>query len=286
MISVPKKYLLNVGGTIKELSFPCVMGIINLTPDSYHAASRTGNVNEAVLRCRQMISEGAAIIDVGAVSTRAGSDYPGVDEELKRLKAIFPALRKEFPDHLFSIDTSNAAVAEQMLDSGADIINDISAGEHDKKMLDLIALHKVPYIMMHMRGWPKNMQQQTRYDNILLEMQDYFMQKIQQLNDRGVSDLFVDPGFGFSKTLEQNYYVFNHLERFTFFDKPLVVGISRKSMIYKALESSPDEVLAGTIALQTLALMKGASVLRVHDVAAAMQCIQVLDRLKNSEQAH
>ncbi|HPB02453.1 MAG TPA: dihydropteroate synthase [Bacteroidales bacterium] len=276
MESSAKKILLNIRGSLIEFQTPAVMGIINITPDSYYSASRTEDEKRAYERCGTLLDEGAAVIDVGAVSTRPGSDYPGVEEELRRLTSVFPMLRKEFPDAIFSIDTSNAVVARQMLDMGADIINDISAGEHDPDMFALIAEMKCPYIMMHMRGWPKDMQKRTQYADMIKDINDYFAKKIEKLQQMGVSDVFLDPGFGFSKTLEQNYLILKNLQTFTFHDKPLVVGISRKSMVYKALKSTPEDVLPATIALQTIALLKGASILRVHDVAAAVQCVQVL----------
>ncbi|HBG71616.1 MAG: dihydropteroate synthase [Bacteroidetes bacterium GWF2_43_63] len=279
MESAVKKFSLNIRGSLHEFDFPAVMGIINITPDSYFSASRTEDEKQACERCSRLISEGASMIDVGAVSTRPGSEYPGTAEEINRLMRVFPMLRKEFPDAIFSIDTSNASVARQLLDEGADIINDISAGDHDVQMLPLVAEKKSPYIMMHMRGWPKDMQSHTQYTDVVKEINDYFAAKIEILQQLGLSDVIVDPGFGFSKTTEQNYSLLKNLSAFTFHNKPLLVGISRKSMIYKALKSTPEDVLPGTIALQTIALLKGASILRVHDVAAAMQCIRVIEML-------
>lgn len=280
MESAVKKFSLNIRGSLHEFVTPAVMGIINITPDSYFSDSRTIDEKQAYERCSRLISEGASMIDVGSVSTRPGSEYPGTDEEISRLMRVFPMLRKEFPDAIFSIDTSNAAVARQLLDEGADIINDISAGDHDVQMLPLVAEKKCPYIMMHMRGWPKDMQNHTQYTDVVKEINDYFTAKIEILQKLGVSDVIIDLGFGFSKTTEQNYALLRNLSAFTFHNKPLLVGISRKSMIYKALNSTPEDVLPGTIALQTIALLKGASILRVHDVAAAMQCIRVIECMK------
>ncbi|KAF5040533.1 Dihydropteroate synthase [anaerobic digester metagenome] len=281
MESADKKFILNIRGRLHEFSAPVVMGIINITPDSYFSESRTEDEKRAYERCSRLIAEGAAMIDVGAVSTRPGSEYPGTEEELRRLMRVFPMLRKEFPDAVFSIDTSNAEIARQMLDLGADVINDISAGEHDEKMFALIAEKKCPYIMMHMRGWPKDMQSHSTYGNIVREINQYFSEKLDKLLQMGVSDVIIDPGFGFSKTTEQNYSLLNNLQTFSFHNKPVLAGISRKSMVYKALKSTPEDVLPGTIALQTIALLKGASILRVHDVAAAMQCVQVLGMMND-----
>lgn len=279
MDSVLKKHTMNIRGRLVEMNFPAVMGIINITPDSYYSESRTEDVKRAFERTQQLLDEGAAMIDVGAVSTRPGSEYPGVEVEKTRLLSVFPTLRKEFPDAIFSIDTSNAAVAQRLLDEGADIINDISAGEHDADMFSVIARNKCPYIMMHMRGWPKDMQTHTSYHDVATDINSYFVEKLEILRQQGVSDIWIDPGFGFSKTVEQNFQLLKKLDTFTFHQVPVLVGISRKSMIYKALDSSPEEVLAGTTALHTIALLKGASVLRVHDVAEAVQCIRVVEKL-------
>lgn len=284
MNAATKKFSLNIRGILHEFDGPCVMGIVNITPDSYFAESRTQIPDAALERCSRLLSEGAAIIDIGAVSTRPGSEYPGKDEELKRLLGVFPLLRREFPDAVFSVDTSNAEVAKRLLDEGADIINDISGGEHDAKMFDLIAERKCPYVMMHMRGWPKDMQNFTSYDDIVGDINLFFSEKIEKLHHSGVSDIIVDPGFGFSKTSEQNYYLLNRLQSFTFHGKPLLIGISRKSMVFRALNSTPENVLAGTTALQTIALLKGASILRVHDVAAAVQCVRVMKSLYKNNQ--
>ncbi|MPM24458.1 Dihydropteroate synthase [bioreactor metagenome] len=235
MNAAMKKFTLNIRGKLHQFDGPCVMGIINITPDSYFAESRTFSQDAALERCNDLVSEGAAIIDVGAVSTRPGSEYPGRDEELSRLLSVFPLLRREFPDTVFSIDTSNAEVASRLLDEGADIINDISGGEHDEKMFNLIAERKCPYIMMHMRGWPKDMQSLTRYDDLVSEISSYFSEKIEKLHQTGVSDIILDPGFGFSKTTEQNYFLLDRLQSFSFHNKPLLVGISRKSMVFRAL---------------------------------------------------
>jgi len=272
---------MNIRGRLIEWNFPAVMGIINITPDSYYSESRTEDVKRAFERTQQLLDEGAAMIDVGAVSTRPGSDYPGVDVELDRLLSVFPMLRKEFPEAIFSIDTSNAAVAQRLLDEGADIINDISAGEHDADMFSVVAKNKCPYIMMHMRGWPKDMQHHTEYADLTAEINQYFAAKIESLRRLGITDLWIDPGFGFSKTVDQNFQLLKKLDTFTFHDVPVLVGISRKSMIYKALNSSPEEVLAGSTALHTIALLKGASILRVHDVAEAVQCIRVVEKLSD-----
>lgn len=274
-----KKFFLNIAGNLREFPSPCVMGIINITPDSYYSESRVCDEKSAFKRCEKLLQEGAAIIDIGAVSTISFSDYPGEEEEIKRLMSVFPTLRKEFPDAVFSIDTYRANVARIMLDEGADIINDIAAGELDEKMFPLIAEKKAPYIIMHMRGAPKNMQELTDYGDLVKEVNNYFAEKISTLTQMGVSDIIVDPGFGFSKTVEQNYKLLKHAETFCFHGLPVLIGISRKSMIYKVLDSKPEDVLPGTMALQTIALLKGASMLRVHDVAAAMQAVKLINYL-------
>ncbi len=278
-----KKFSLNIKGKLHEFNKPVVMGVINITDDSYYAGSRTADKTSAFSRCTKLIEEGATIIDVGAISTRPGSLYQGAEEENKRLMSVFPLFRKEFPETIFSIDTSNAEIARQMLDEGADIINDISAGEHDADMFPLIAERKCPYIIMHMRGRPVDMQNHVEYDDIIGDINKYFLDKIERLHSIGISDILIDPGFGFSKTTEQNYFLLNKLQVFKFHNKPLVVGISRKSMVYKALGSTPENVLPGTIALQAMAILKGADILRVHDVDAAMQCLRVLEIARNSE---
>ncbi|PKP01079.1 MAG: dihydropteroate synthase [Bacteroidetes bacterium HGW-Bacteroidetes-6] len=280
MESGSRKYLLNIRGTLRELQLPCVMGILNITPDSFYEASRVDEIEDVLSKCGQMLREGAAIIDIGAASTRPGAIYPGAKIELQRLQKVFPKLRKQFPDAIFSIDTWNAEVAERMIDMGADIINDISSGELDPHMLNVIVRSKVPYIIMHMRGQPENMQQFTDYINIVSEINTYFVEKIRELRLAGISDIIIDPGFGFSKTIEQNYELLGRLNEFLLHGVPVLVGLSRKSMISKSLGCSTEETLCGTTAANTIALMNGASLLRVHDAKAAVDAIAIFKNIQ------
>lgn len=279
MYSNGKKYSLKIRGNLLELNFPCVMGILNITPDSFYKQSRILDVHSAMERCSTMLDEGATIIDLGAASTRPGSLYPGAEEEFNRLAAVFPELRKSFPDTIFSIDTWNAEVANKMLHLGADIINDISAGELDPAIVEVVAQHHVPYIAMHMRGTPENMQQLTQYTDVVAEINTFFVEKIRELRVAGIYDIIVDPGFGFSKTLEQNFALLKNLDLFMLHEVPILVGLSRKSMISNAIGCNSDEALSGTIAANTIALMNGASILRVHDVKAATDAIAVFRKM-------
>lgn len=272
----------NIGGKLRFVSQPCVMGIVNVTPDSFYAGSRVNEPDALIERCRQMLENGAAIIDLGAESTRPGSSGPGVDEEIKRLMHVFPVLRKAFPQALFSIDTRHAVVADALLNAGADIINDISGGLHDPAMTDVVAAAHVPFVVMHMRGTPENMQQMTNYTDPVAEINRWFSERIEALHQKGIYDLILDPGFGFAKTIDQNFTLLKHFEQFTFHEVPVLAGLSRKSMIYKTLGCAPEDALPGTMVLNTIALQKGAAMLRVHDVHEAMQCIALCNKLEAS----
>lgn len=274
---------MNVNGRLLELSTPCVMGILNVTPDSFYSGSRMQTEGEIEARVRQILEEGAAIIDVGAYSSRPNADHVSAEEEMNRLRLGLDVLRRTAPDAIVSVDTFRADVARMCVEEyGVAIINDIAAGEMDADMFSTVAELNVPYIMMHMQGTPQNMQQHPHYDNLLREVFLYFARKVQQLRDLGVKDIVLDPGFGFAfgKTLEHNYQLMAHLEEFRLFELPLLVGVSRKSMIYRLLDTTPQEALNGTTVLHTLALMKGADILRVHDVRQAVEAVKIVEAMK------
>ncbi|MCL6294503.1 dihydropteroate synthase [Jejuia spongiicola] len=266
---------INCKGQLIDLSSPKVMGILNITPDSFYDGGTYKNEKDILNQVEKMLNEGATFIDVGAYSSRPNADHVSEINELERILPIVNFVLKEFPKALLSIDTFRSSVAKSCIEAGASMINDISAGNLDDNMLQTIANLKVPYIMMHMRGTPKNMQQLTDYDNITKDIIKYFSERIFAAKQLGIIDLIIDPGFGFAKTLEQNFEVLNQLELFKMLDKPVLAGISRKSMIYKTLETSAKEALNGTTALNTVALQKGTSILRVHDVKEAMECIKL-----------
>ena len=272
---------INMKGQLMDLSQPRVMGILNLTPDSFYASSRKQTEADIIGRCRQMLEEGADILDVGACSTRPGSCSTSIEEETERLRYGLQIINKHFPEAILSIDTFRTDVARMCVEEyGAAIVNDISAGELDGQMLAYIARAGVPYVLTHMQGTPTDMQQAPHYDHLLKEVFYYFSQKVQQLRDLGAKDIVLDPGFGFGKTVEHNYCLMNHLEEFSIFQLPILVGVSRKSMIYKPLGCQPEEALNGTTVLHTVALLKGAAILRVHDVKAAREAIQIVTLMK------
>ena len=270
---------INCAGKLIDLSIPKIMGILNITPDSFYDGGRYNSDKKILDHVEKMIIDGAIFIDIGAYSSRPG----GVDiDENKELKRIIPAIElvnKKFPEIIISIDTFRSKVAEACLNSGASIINDISASQLDEKMMETIAKYNVPYIIMHMKGNPQNMMVKTNYDDMLQEMIKYFSKKINQAISYKINDIIIDPGFGFAKNIKQNYDLLNHLDLLKILDKPIMVGISRKSMIYKSLDSTPEEALNGTTVLNTVALIKGASILRVHDVKEANECIKLIGSL-------
>jgi dihydropteroate synthase len=255
------------------------MGILNVTPDSFYDGGRFRNTSSVMRQVDQMLEEGATFIDIGAYSSKPNADDVSQAEELQRILPVVELIIKNFPEILLSIDTFRSDVAKQCIDAGASIINDISAGHLDKNMLKTVAKLQVPYVMMHMRGTPKTMQQKTNYDNLLNEILFYFSERIAKARALGIIDLVIDPGFGFAKSLEQNYELLNKLELLKMTDLPILVGLSRKSMIYKTLNSSAENALNGTTALNTIALQKGANILRVHDVKEAMECIKLTQQL-------
>ena len=274
---------INVNGSLLDLSQLRVMGILNVTPDSFYAGSRTQTEAEIVRRVKQIVSEGAAIIDIGAYSSRSNADNVSAREEMKRLRMGLKILFEIQPDAVVSVDTFRADVARMCVEEyGVAIINDIAAGEMDANMFHTVAALNVPYIMMHMQGTPQSMQQHPHYDNLLKEVFLYFARKVQQLRDLGVKDIILDPGFGFGKTMEHNYELLSHLEEFRIFELPLLVGVSRKSMIYRLLDITPQEALNGTTVLDTICLLKGADILRVHDVKEAVETVRIVQAMRNN----
>lgn len=276
----PLKSTLNAGGRCIDLSEPLVMGILNLTPDSFFAGSRllAGEVDaqdRALERAAQQLEEGAAIIDLGAYSTRPGAAEISAAEEADRLLPVLEAVHKSFPEALLSVDTFRASVAEQAVAAGAHLINDVSGGNLDPDMFATVARLQVPYILMHMRGTPATMQSLTQYDDLLSEVTGELLRKAKQLERLGVKDILLDPGFGFAKTIDQNYALLRQLDTLVAYGYPVLVGLSRKSMIYKRLNTTPAEALNGTTVLNTLALSKGARILRVHDVKEAVETIKL-----------
>ena len=280
MKALQSKYI-NVNGFLLDLSSPCVMGILNVTPDSFYAGSRMQTEIDITHRIEQIVGEGAGIIDVGAYSSRPNAEYVSPAEEMERLRMGLGILRKVQPDAVVSVDTFRADVARMCVEEyGVAIINDIAAGEMDGDMFRTVADLNVPYIMMHMQGTPQNMQQNPHYDNLLKEVFMYFARKVQQLRDLGVKDIILDPGFGFGKTVEHNYELLAHLEEFRIFELPLLAGVSRKSMIYRLLGTTPQEALNGTTVLDTICLLKGADILRVHDVREAVETVKIVEAMK------
>ncbi len=273
-------YTINVGGKLMDLGEPQVMGILNVTPDSFYSASRKNTEQEIADRVQAILAEGGSMIDIGAYSSRPGADDVSAEEEMDRLRGGLKILRNIAPDALVSVDTFRADVAKMCVEEfGVQIINDISGGELDSRMFDTVAALGVPYILMHMKGDPQTMQNGPHYDDLLAEMLRYFGTKVQQLHELGVKDVILDPGFGFAKTLEHNYELMNRMQDLQVLELPMLVGISRKSMIYRLLGTSPEEALNGTSVLNTLALLKGASILRVHDVKAAIEVVQIVKKM-------
>lgn len=282
-MEIPTTKYINVNGSLLDLSKSRVMGVLNVTPDSFYAGSRTQTEAEIVRRVKQIVSEGAAIIDIGAYSSRPNADNVSAREEMERLRMGLKILFEIQPDAVVSVDTFRADVARMCVEEyGVAIINDIAAGEMDADMFHTVAALNVPYIMMHMQGTPQSMQQHPHYDNLLEEVFLYFARKVQQLRDLGVKDIILDPGFGFGKTMEHNYELLSHLEEFRIFELPLLVGVSRKSMIYRLLDITPQEALNGTTVLDTICLLKGADILRVHDVKEAVETVRIVQAMQNN----
>lgn len=277
------KYI-NAGGRLLDLSTPCVMGILNVTPDSFYAGSRMQTDEQVARRVEQILDEGATMIDIGAYSSRPGAADVPAGEEMARLRRGLEIVRRVRPDAIVSVDTFRADVARMCVEEyGVTIINDISAGEMDAGMFPMVARLRVPYVMMHMQGTPQDMQQAPHYDNLVREVFMYFARKVQQLRDLGAKDIILDPGFGFGKTLEHNYELLARLADFSVFQLPLLVGVSRKSMICRLLGVDPQDALNGTTALHALCLERGADILRVHDVREAVQAVRIVQAMRAQE---
>lgn len=276
----------NVKGNLMDFSTPKVMGILNITPDSFYANSRKQTEKEIVERIRQIVNEGADIIDVGGYSSRPSAAFVDEREEMERLKFGLSILFREVPEALVSVDTFRSEIARRCVEEfGAAIVNDISAGESDKSMFDTIAGLQVPYIIMHMRGTSQTMMQNTRYENLMQEILLYFAEKTTLLHQKGVNDIWIDPGFGFSKTTGQNYIVLDKLKEFHIFELPILVGLSRKTMIREVTGTSPEESLNGTTALNMFALTRGANILRVHDVKEAVETVRLYNKIQTAAHA-
>jgi dihydropteroate synthase len=274
---------LNLDGRIMDLSTPHIMGIINASPDSFFDGSRLSDPAKAVEAAREMIGDGAHILDVGAVSSRPGAEEVSEQEELERLSPVLEALRNEFPVFPLSVDTWRSGVARRVKESfGINIINDISAGQLDLEMFSTVAELGIPYIMMHMQGTPANMQESTEYEHIVDDLLQFFAERVHKLRKLGVNDIIIDPGFGFGKTLEQNFLLVRELHAFHMFELPIMAGISRKSMIYKVLDSDPDHALTGTTAAHMAVLIQGANLIRVHDVKAAVETVKIFQQIVDS----
>lgn len=272
---------INCKGHLIDLSSPKVMGILNITPDSFYDGGRRTTKMEFLLHAEKMLKEGATFIDVGAYSSRPGATDISAEEELERIIPVVESLLENFPEILLSIDTFRSKVAQKCIEAGAAMINDISAGNLDPEMMKTIGGLQVPYIIMHMRGTPQTMKDLNEYDDLTEDVLFYFSEKISQARDHGINDLIVDPGFGFSKNIAQNFELLSKLELFKNLELPLLSALSRKSLIYKTFKTTPDEALNGTTVLNTISLLKGANILRVHDVKEAVECVKLVGHLNN-----
>ena len=268
-------FTLNCNGRLLVIDKPLVMGIINATPDSFYEGSRFSGTDRILVQAEKMISEGADILDIGGQSTRPGSEQISMDTELSRIIGGIEAIHQKFPEIIISVDTYYSTVAKKCIHAGASIVNDISSGTMDKEMLSTIAAFQVPFVAMHMKGTPQTMQQQADYENVTREVLDFFIRKKDECKTAGIADVIMDPGFGFAKTIAHNFRVLKDLSVFKMLDAPLLVGLSRKSSVYKTLGISPEEALNGTTVLNTIALMNGANILRVHDVKQAKETIKL-----------
>lgn len=266
-------FTLNCKGRLLVVDKPVVMGIINTTPDSFFAGSRRTSIDLVLQTAASMLEDGAAILDIGGQSTRPGSEIVSEEEELSRVVGVIEAIHRHFPQAVISIDTYYARVAKEAINAGASIVNDISAGTLDSAMFDTVAALQVPYVLMHIQGTPQTMQQAPVYENVTREVLDFFIYKIAELEKKGVKDIIIDPGFGFGKTHAHNFELLHHLQNFSILQKPLLAGLSRKGTIYRTLNTTADHALNGTTVLNTIALMNGAKILRVHDVKAAVEAV-------------
>ena len=273
-------FTLNCRGRLLVIDSPIVMGIINATPDSFYSGSRQESVEGALQKAEEMLKQGATILDIGGQSTRPGSEMGGVEEEIKRVMPVIDAIAGTFPEAYISIDTFHSQVAKAAVDSGASIINDISSGQFDPEMLATAASLKAPYIGMHLKGTPETMHIKQDYDDVIADVLAFFIRKAEECRKLGITDFIPDPGFGFSKKTEDNFRLIKYLEAFSVLQKPLLLGVSRKSTIYKTLGTTPEESLNGTTVLNTAGLLKGAAILRVHDIKEAMEAIRLTNYLK------
>lgn len=272
---------LNCNGQLIDLASPKVMGIVNITPNSFYDGGKLTDENSILNQVEKMLLEGAIFIDIGGYSSKPNAEFVSENEELDRVIPVIKSIVKEFPKAVLSIDTFRSKVAKESVENGVAIINDISAGNLDENMMPTVANLRVPYIMMHMKGTPQTMQSLTQYDDLLKEILFYFSEKIALARSFGINDLIIDPGFGFAKTLEQNFELLSKLELLKILELPILVGVSRKSMIYKTLEIDATQALNGTTSLHTISLMKGAKILRVHDVKEAIECVQLYQKIMN-----
>jgi len=272
---------INCAGKLVDLSTPKIMGILNVTPDSFYDGGVHNSDKKILKHVEKMLNDGAVFIDIGAYSSRPDGINIDENEELNRVVPALELVNNKFPETIISIDTFRSKVAETCLNSGASIINDISAGEMDKKMMKIVGKYKVPYVMMHMKGNPQNMMNKINYDKMLKEIMQYFSKKINQAISHKINDIIIDPGFGFAKDVNQNFDLLNNMDILKILEKPMMVGISRKSMIYKSLQTNAKESLNGTTVLNTISLIKGASILRVHDVKEANECVKLINALNN-----
>ena len=270
---------INVKGNLIDLSHPIIMGILNITPDSFYDGGFYNSEKKIIAQVKKMINDGASIIDIGGYSSRPGAEDISVESELSRVLTVIKAIRHKFPETLISIDTFRSEVAKKAVKAGADIINDISGGSLDKKMFNTVSELNVPYIIMHMKGNPRNMIKKTKYEDVLKEIIRYFSKKIHLATKAGIKDIIIDPGFGFAKNVEQNFNILNNLDYLKYLDKPILIGVSRKSMIYKTLEVTPKDALNGSTVLHTISLLKGAKIIRTHDVKEANEAIKLVSQL-------
>lgn len=271
---------INCKGQLIDISTPKVMGILNVTPDSFYDGGQYKNEKSILNQVETILNEEATFVDIGGYSSRPGADYVSEAEELSRVVPVVQLILKHYPETLISIDTFRSEVAKKSIEAGAAIINDISAGHLDENMIETVGQLGVPYIMMHMKGNPETMQQQTDYDDLIKDINSYFAERIAKAHAAKINDIIIDPGFGFAKTTEQNYELLNNMELLQIVNKPILAGVSRKSMIYKTLNTTSENALNGTTALHMVALQKGAKILRVHDVKEAMECVTLFNQLK------
>jgi dihydropteroate synthase len=272
------KMNINCKGKLIDISSPKVMGVLNLTPDSFYDGNKFDNEKKILNQVEKMLNDGATFIDIGAYSSRPGATHISEDQEKSRIIGTVELLITEFPDANLSIDTFRSSIADECLNAGASIINDITASEYDSEILKIAHKHNAPYVMMHLKGMPQDMMKQNKYDNLIKDIIYYFSKKIEAARTAKVNDIIIDPGFGFSKNIDQNYDILKNLGLLKSLDSPILVGLSRKSMIYKLLKTTPELALNGTTSLNTIALLNGAKILRVHDVKEAMECIKITNQ--------